>query len=217
MVLGIFGASGFGREILETANLLNEKENRWKQIIFVDDNPDLSIVADIQVYSLLKAKECFEGKLELILAIGEPSTRRKIIDRANELEVPFTTLIHPDIVIPKSTKIGNGCYIGPHSFISCNVTIGEHSYIQPNVNISHDCVLEDNVNICGMTTVAGGCYIEHDVFLGMGVSVIQCCRIGHHTIVGMGAVVHKELPEEVTAIGNPAKIIRKNTNQRVFK
>ena len=36
-ILGIYGAGGLGREILELARAINEKELRWDSIVFIDD------------------------------------------------------------------------------------------------------------------------------------------------------------------------------------
>lgn len=218
MVLGIFGASGLGREILETARLCNQTENKYSKIIFVDDNPNLTCVQDIEVYGLVKAYEIFSDEgMELVLAIGEPSTRLKVIEKVHAMGLEFCTLIHPSVTIPDSTKIGKGCYIAPFSFISCNVTIGDYCLIQPNVNVGHDCVLEKNVSVCGMTTLGGACHIGENTFIAMGVAVIQGCTIGKECVIGLGAAVHKDIPESMVALGNPARPMKNNDEHKVFK
>jgi len=42
-------------------------------------------------------------------------------------------------------------------------------------------------------------------------------RIGDGVIVGMGSVVFNDLPDNVIALGNPARPMRPNLEQRVFK
>ena len=37
-----------------------------------------------------------------------------------------------------------------------------------------------------------------------------------HTIIGMGSLVYKDVPNEVVALGNPARPIKKNVDRRVF-
>ncbi|SLM63741.1 hypothetical protein DAQ1742_02892 [Dickeya aquatica] len=36
------------------------------------------------------------------------------------------------------------------------------------------------------------------------------------SIVGMGAAVFNDIPDEVIALGNPARILRKNDSKKVF-
>jgi maltose O-acetyltransferase len=50
--------------------------------------------------------------------------------------------------------------------------------------------------------------IGDDVWLGGGVIVLPGVTVGARTVVGAGAVVPKDLPEGVLAVGNPARVVR---------
>jgi maltose O-acetyltransferase len=50
--------------------------------------------------------------------------------------------------------------------------------------------------------------IGDNVWLGGGVVVLPGVTIGESTVVGAGAVVTKDLPAGVIAVGNPARVIR---------
>ncbi len=50
--------------------------------------------------------------------------------------------------------------------------------------------------------------IEDDVWLGMNVTVLKGVHIGARTVVGAGSLVTKDLPADVIAAGQPAKVIR---------
>ena len=50
--------------------------------------------------------------------------------------------------------------------------------------------------------------IEDNVWLGGGVIVCPGVTIGENTVVGAGAVVTRDLPADVVAVGNPARVIR---------
>jgi acetyltransferase-like isoleucine patch superfamily enzyme len=52
--------------------------------------------------------------------------------------------------------------------------------------------------------------IENDVWLGSGVIVLPGVRIGKKSIVGAGSVVTKNVPENETWIGSPARKIKYN-------
>jgi maltose O-acetyltransferase len=51
--------------------------------------------------------------------------------------------------------------------------------------------------------------IGDNVWLGGGVIVLPGVSIGENTVVGAGAVVSRDLPANVVAVGNPARIIRR--------
>jgi maltose O-acetyltransferase len=50
--------------------------------------------------------------------------------------------------------------------------------------------------------------IGNNVWLGGGVIVCPGVTIGENTVVGAGAVVIRDLPANVIAVGNPARIVR---------
>ncbi len=51
--------------------------------------------------------------------------------------------------------------------------------------------------------------VEDNVWLGGGVIVCPGVTIGENTVVGAGAVVPRDLPPNVVAVGNPARIVRR--------
>ena len=51
----------------------------------------------------------------------------------------------------------------------------------------------------------------------MGVQIKEGISIGSNTIIGMGSVVYNDIPDNMIAIGNPARPIKKNLSKRVFK
>lgn len=91
------------------------------------------------------------------------------------------------------------------------VTIGDNVLFGPRVGI----YLANNA-----TTVeernAGGCYakpvaIGNNVWIGAGVNINQGVTIGNNTIIGSGSVVTKDIPDNVVAVGNTCKVLRKIT------
>jgi maltose O-acetyltransferase len=51
-------------------------------------------------------------------------------------------------------------------------------------------------------------HIHQNVFLGSNVSILKGVTIGKNSIIGNGSIVTKNIPENVMAAGNPAKVIR---------
>lgn len=215
-ILGIYGASGLGREVLELANIINRKYQYWEKIIFIDDNENLDKVNNVKVYSYQKAKELYKDMLEGVIAIGEPEIKHKLYDKLLYDKIDFATLIHPDIHIPQTTSIGKGTIINVGSFISCNVKIEENVYIQPHVNIGHDCFLKIGCVISGFANIGGNCCIGKSSYIGLSTRVKQGIQIGDETIIGMASAVYKDIPSDVIAMGNPARVMKKNENKRVF-
>ena len=107
--------------------------------------------------------------------------------------------------------------IGPGTFINFGavildvgrVTIGADVQIGPNVQLltpTHP--LDPEVRRRALEAQRP-ITIEDNVWLGGGVIVCPGVTIGRDTVVGAGAVVTRDLPPGVLAVGNPARVVRR--------
>ena len=214
--LGIYGASGLGREVLELAMIINAKESKWEQFIFIDDGDVSSTVEGCKVYKYDAAIQKYGHRLEIAMGIGEPTTREKLFAKIKKDSILTPTLIHPQTYIPTSTVIGNGVIIQNGCFISVGVTIKDYAFLQPMCAVGHDCTLEEGCIVSSFDSIAGAVHIGRCSYLGMSVSVKELLKIGDYAIIGMGSAVFKDVPDEMIAMGNPARLMKKNENHRVF-
>jgi len=106
------------------------------------------------------------------------------------------------IQIPASTKIGYGLYIG-HSM--CMVVDGG-TVIGNNVNLSQFLNIGTNHNTPAI--------IGDNVYIGPQVCIIEDVIIGNNSTIGAGAVVTKDVPENATVAGVPAKVLNFNNPGR---
>lgn len=53
--------------------------------------------------------------------------------------------------------------------------------------------------------------IGDGAWLGGKVTVVPGVSIGKHSVIGAGSVVTKDIPDDVVAVGNPCRVIRKIT------
>lgn len=212
MKLGIYGAGGLGREVLVLAQQLNQS-SRWEEIFFIDDVTDENLVSGVPVHRFaLLDHQC----TEVVIAIGEPAARQKLAEKVLA-RTSLTTLIHPSVFIPPGTHIGAGAIICDHAFISCDVDIGENTLIQPHASVGHDTRVGPHSVVSSNVTLAGHCLVGKRVFIGMNVAVKEKTTLGADVIVGMGSAVFSDIAEESVALGNPARVMRKNEQKKVFK
>ena len=59
--------------------------------------------------------------------------------------------------------------------------------------------------------VSGEVILNEGVYVGTGSKIINQVAVGDYAIIGAGAVVSKSLPENCTAVGIPAKVIKINS------
>ena len=218
MVLGIYGAGGLGREVFELAHVINNNNKQWSEIIFIDDADVKDNPRKIRIFKFSDIFNEFTNRdIEICIAIGEPAIRRMLYDRIVANGLKLATLVHPDVVIPSSTTIGQGTIICKFLSITCDIQIGNNVYIHPNVCIGHDSVIGEHSVVSSYVDVAGDCQIGSSTFLAINVCMRQGISIGNDTIIGMGSVIHRDIPNDVIALGNPARPMKKNKKHRVFR
>lgn len=218
MTLGIYGAGGLGREILELAKQINGINNRWDKIIFIDDGKDEASIRSVDIMKFQNFVASFSiSEAEVCIALGEPFIREGLVEKVKNCGFSIATLIHPTVYIPDSTRIGYGVIICMGAFISCDVVIEDYVLIQPHVNVGHDCIIRKNTVISGFVNIAGACEIMENSYIALSVCIKEKVKIGEGCIVGMGAVVLNDIPDYLIALGNPARSMRRNEEKRVFK
>jgi maltose O-acetyltransferase len=144
-------------------------------------------------------------------AADDPPQRRRIL---TELLGAFGE--EAEIRPPLYCDYGYQIRVGARTFINVGlvaldvaaIIIGEDVQIGPNVQLltpTHPLEAEPRR---AKWEAAKPITIEDNVWLGGGVIVLAGATIGENTVVGAGAVVTKNLPANVIAVGNPARVIR---------
>lgn len=110
-----------------------------------------------------------------------------------------------EIIIGDNVAINNAFSIECSSkvVIENDVLIGVNCSIIDNDG--HDLAIEKR-NVGNPKTAP--IHIHQNVFLGSNVSILKGVVIGENSIIGNSSVVTKNIPENVIAAGNPAKVIR---------
>jgi acetyltransferase EpsM len=65
------------------------------------------------------------------------------------------------------------------------------------------------VHIAPGAHLCGSVAIGAESLIGAGATVIPKCSIGARSVIGAGSTVITDLPGEITAVGRPAKILKK--------
>ena len=89
------------------------------------------------------------------------------------------------------------------------VTIGDDCFIGPNVSIYTACHSTDPVERNTRREWAEPVTIGDNVWIGGSVTILPGVTIGSNVTIGAGSVVTKDIPDNVVAVGNPCKVIKK--------
>ena len=117
----------------------------------------------------------------------------------------WVNIITPSACITSTASIGVGCVIYPNCFIGADARLGNGVFMLSGSIVNHHCIIEDNVTICSGVTLAGSVTVKTGAYLGQASSVKQLLTIGSNSKVGMGAVVTRDVADNITVAGCPAR------------
>jgi maltose O-acetyltransferase len=120
---------------------------------------------------------------------------------------------------PFRCDYGYQTFVGARTFVNfglvcldvATVTIGDDVQIGPNVQLLTPTHPVEPGPRRDKWEAARPIVVGDNVWLGGGVIVCPGVTIGANTVVGAGAVVTRDLPANVVAVGNPARVIRELT------
>lgn len=205
--LVILGAGGMGREVYHLATECDGYGVDFDIKGFLDDNlnalngfefPYPPVLATISDY-IIDEEDVFA------CSIGDVHTKIKIVEYIESKGGRFISLIHPNVQINKTTKLGGGLLVFHDVHVGCDTNIGNHVMLQSYVAIGHDAVVGDYCRIDPKVSIIGG------VIVGNRVTVHTMSVLNHKVIVGDDAIVGamsfviRKVKPGITVFGIPAK------------
>ena len=129
-------------------------------------------------------------------------------------------------------EVGEGCYIEPpfhanfggghvhlgkYVYANFNLTmvddthiyVGDYTMIGPNVTVAtagHPILPELREKLYQYNMPV---HIGRNCWIGTGAVILPGVTIGDNSVIGAGSVVTKDIPENVVAVGNPCRVLRK--------
>lgn len=213
----IFGAGGLGVEVADIWRR-GKFSDHGEQLLFIDDYKEaLGFVTDVEVLSLVRAAAECAGQ-SFLIALGEPADRARLWKQLRGAGLlPRAAMTDPTSVVSSHAAVGAGTVISQFATVAARAVVGENISLNVASIVGHDVVLEDHCVISSMVNLGGASTIGSGTYVGMGAIIKEKVRIGSNSIIGMGAVVHADIPEGVIAVGNPARVVRRNEDQKVFR
>ncbi|MDB5863867.1 MAG: putative capsular polysaccharide related hexapeptide transferase family protein [Betaproteobacteria bacterium] len=207
-IFGLFGAGGFGREVMPIA-----RENGM-QPYFVVSSPGPRVVNGVPVVS---PDEFFELRADLYfnVAVSDTRERERIVTSFMQRgAIPLPVRARSTLVYDEN-KIGAGSIFCAYTYVTSNAQIGRFFHCNPFSYVSHDCVIGDYVTFTPRVSCSGWVVIGNHVYVGTGALIRNGAEgkpivIGDGATIGMGAVVTADVPSGATVVGNPARVLRRS-------
>lgn len=197
----IIGASGHGKSVADAAI----KENRWKEVVFFDDNEAIKSSMGLKVMGRSKDVFKYIDEADFFVAVGNNSIREKIQEMLLLEGASIASIIHPSAVIGTNVVIGVGTVVMAGVVVNSSSVIGKGCIINTSCSLDHDNILGDYVHISPGANLAGDVKIGKGSWIGVGSTVSNNVDICSSCIIGAGAVVISDIIKAGTYVGVPVK------------
>lgn len=211
-LIGVYGASGFGREVMP---LVRAAAGQGSRLVFIDDNPQPASVNghDILTFEAFAAEPATSRSVTI--AIAASGVREKLAQRCANAGIAHHMVRAANVVIMDEVEMGEGAILSPFVTLTSNIRIGRCFHANIYSYVAHDCVIGDFVTFAPGVMCNGNVHIHDHAYIGTGAVLKQGTPekplvIGAGAAVGMGAVVTKDVAPGVTVVGNPARPLVRN-------
>lgn len=208
--VGIFGASGFSREVRDIVVELGKRP-----IFIAQDQAELDSFS-FQDDIILESEIGRYRNLIFAIGIGDNIVREKVATRYSG-SLRFANLIHPSASFGHGQRgrieKSQGVVICAGVRFTNNIEVGDFSIFNLNTTVGHDVIIERFCNTAPGANISGNVHLGTRCWVGTGAAINQGSsesrlKIGHDTVIGSGSVVLKSCDSNAVYAGVPAKRLK---------
>lgn len=145
--------------------------------------------------------------IPLVMVPDSPFVRSRLHKLYGEKGFVFKSVISPTAIVSKSAEIGQGCIIQDYCNISAEVKTGNFVRINTFANIMHESIIGNYTTVAPNAVILGRCKIEAFSYIGANSTILPELCIGCNSTIGAGSVVTKNVDDNQTVVGNPARLL----------
>lgn len=202
----IAGAGGHSLEVLDI--LL--KQRFGGEIAFFDDYVSEKLIHGryLVTNKVEELERLISEDGRFVLGVGNPVYRKKMFELITGLGGQLQPLIGENCVL-SDYAVFSQVDIMNVVFLGSEVFIGKGSLINTGAQVHHEVRIGEFCEVSPKAVLLGGSQIGDNSRIGASATVLPNVRIGSHVIVGAGSVINRDIPDNVTVVGVPGRIIKR--------
>jgi sugar O-acyltransferase (sialic acid O-acetyltransferase NeuD family) len=202
----LIGAGGYAKSVLDSIDYYN-----YEMVGFIDqyrkESEHLGYPVIAHEIEEIKEKE----KFFYFISIGNNERRRNWYDKLVSMQLRMINVVDKTAIVSARAKIGTGCFVGKMAVINSMSSVADDCIINTKALVEHGCVVNKHANLSTNSVINGDVVVGEGSFIGSSSVTLGQHKIGSWSTVGAGAVVTKDVGDNVTVAGVPARILGKGT------
>ena len=187
------GGGGFALEIYS----FMQDDKNFKNTIcgVIDDSVGCELIKRYPEIEYLGKIKQYKFKIneKAIITIGDPFLRKDIFNFLKQKNIEFLSYIHSTAFVASDSKMGEGCYVGPHCIISSKSEIKDNISLNVYCGVGHGAKVESHVVVSPYSVINGDCQVGDAVFLGSRVTLFPKIRIGKGSSIDSGVILRHDV------------------------
>lgn len=207
--IGIFGTSGFARELADIAWELS-----YEPLFIARDEAEFASW-DLADEVIVEDDAAKYADMPFAIGIGNQAVRQRLARRYATLT--FANLVHPSASFGRGQRetlaTRRGVIVAAGVRLSNRIKLGDFTVFDRNSTVGHDCIVEDFAHVAPMACVSGNVHLGTACWIGAAAVINQGNAqsklvIGNGAVIGSGAVVIGACEAQGVYAGVPARRIK---------
>lgn len=145
----------------------------------------------------------------LALGLGDNRRREALAGRLEAQGHRLGTFVHPRAWVSPSAQLGQGTLVMPNVVVNAEAHVGRGVILNTGCVVEHECAIGDFAHISPNAALGGRASVGPRTHVGIGATLLNLAEVGQDCVIGGGAVVLKRIDAGVTAVGVPARPLRR--------